>query len=71
VDLILARDADRVTDRLRPLVEIKSQEHLGEALMRMQSQRTELAQVISDRGQPLGVISLDELIQPLLESPKD
>jgi CBS domain containing-hemolysin-like protein len=71
VDLILTRDANGVSDQLRPLVEIKAQDHLGEALMRMQSQRTELAQVINDSGQPLGVISLDGLIQPLLEAPKD
>jgi CBS domain containing-hemolysin-like protein len=67
----LDRDAGTAVERIRPLVEIKSQEHLGEALMRMQSRRSELAQVVNDRGQPLGIISLDKLIQPMLEAPSD
>lgn len=71
VDLILAKNSTESVDGIRPMLSIRAQEHCGEALMRMQSQRAEIAQVVNEKGQPLGVISLDDLTRPLLATPAD
>jgi CBS domain containing-hemolysin-like protein len=66
IDLLLAAESEAVIESLHPIVTIKAQEHAGEALMRMETQRHELAQVVNERQQILGIVSLDELTAPLL-----
>ncbi len=68
IDLILAGDSGGSIESVRPMLTLKAQEHSGEALMRMQTQRADLAQIVNDKGQALGIISLDDLTRPLLNA---
>jgi CBS domain containing-hemolysin-like protein len=66
-DLLLAANDSATITEFRPLPTLKAHEHAGEAMLRMQTQRQELAQVVNEKNQVLGVISLNDLMAPLLE----
>ena len=69
IDLLIASDAqERSTDKpIRQLMEIKSTELFGEAVLQMQSARETLAKVIDEKGNAVGVLSLDQMTNRLLE----
>jgi len=53
---------------LHPLIEIPTEATHLDALMRLQTARESLARVVDDRGETLGVVSIDRLREPLLPS---
>lgn len=69
VDLFLAPDANRTIQTWRPLLTVRASEHCGDTLMKMQSQRTDVGQVVNQQGSAVGIILLDELTRGLLGSP--
>ncbi len=67
---LLVGDSDsqqRVTPRT--LLEIPGSELFGEALMRMQAKRETLARVVGSGGKTIGLLSIDQLTDPLLKGP--
>ncbi len=68
IDLLLAPDANASIVEFHPLLTLKAQEHAGEAIMRMETQRHELAQVVNEKSQPLGIVSINDLTGPLLNA---
>ncbi len=73
IDLLIAHETstsqiDDLKDKLiRELMEIKATELFGEAVLQMQSARETLAKVTDEHGNAVGVLSLDQLTNPLLE----
>ncbi len=66
VDLLLKEPGDESLT-VRPLIEIKASELMGEAVLQMQSARVPLAKVVNDSGATIGLLTLDLLTNPLLE----
>ncbi len=54
---------------LREFVQIRQQELFGEALLQLQAQRETVALVVSEQGQPTGLLSINQLTDPLLKGP--
>ena len=50
-----------------PLTKIQGTELVAEALMRMQAGRQTLALVVNRNGKPVGLLSIDQLTNPLLQ----
>ena len=50
-----------------PLTKIRGTELVAEALMQMQAQRQTLAIVVNPAGKPVGLLSIDQLTNPLLQ----
>lgn len=69
VDLLVAQAEGAKLDAYRPMMEVRGDEPFAEALLRMQTQRETMARVINAQGLTIGVVSLDQLIDPLLKGP--
>lgn len=54
---------------LRPLIDIRADEPLAEALLRLQSNRESLARVLNASGQVIGMVTIEQLTDPLLKGP--
>ena len=72
IDLLLRDVDDEAADKepigdILPLTRIKGTELIAEALMRMQAGRQTLALVIGRTGKPIGLLSIDQLTNPLLQ----
>ena len=52
---------------IQPLIRINGTELVAEALMRMQAGRQTLALVVNRSGKPTGLLSIDQLTNPLLQ----
>ncbi len=68
IDLLLAPNTNAAINEFHPLLTLKAQEHAGEAIMRMETKRHEIAQVVNDKDQALGIISISDLTDPLLNA---
>lgn len=69
VDLLVE---DSESDHLvtpRTFLEIQENELFGEALMKMQARRETLARVVGIGGKTIGLLSIDQLTDPLLKGP--
>lgn len=64
IDLHLCQE-EKVTT-YRPFVDVKSGESIGEALLSMRGARESLARVVDEDDQFIGLISTQQLIEPLL-----
>lgn len=69
IDLLLNQNDDLVIESTRKLPEIRSTELFGEALLQMQTNRETIASVVSETGQMLGLLSIDQLTDPLFKGP--
>jgi putative hemolysin len=69
VDLLFQKEKSiRISD-VRPLKEIRSNELFGESVLQMQTDRETLAIVANSQQQPIGLLSLNQLTDPLLDGP--
>ena len=50
-------------------MEINATELFGEAVLRMQTARETMARVVNQEGKTVGVLSIDQLTNPLLDGP--
>ena len=50
----------------RPLIELSAKESIGEAVLKMQSEKATLARVVDDQGRLEGIVSVNHLFEPLL-----
>ena len=69
IDLLLANQPNEIIAQASPMIEIRQDEVLGEALLTMQSKRETVARVTRDDGQTVGLLSIDQLTEPLLKGP--
>ncbi len=69
VDLLLANRPDDTIDHPNAMGEFQENEVFGEALLRMQTNRETIARVIRKNGQTIGLLSIDQLTDPLLKGP--
>ncbi|MCH2182254.1 MAG: CNNM domain-containing protein [Mariniblastus sp.] len=69
IDLLLANQPNETIQQARPMMEIPEKEVLGEALLTMQSKRETIARIMREDGQTLGLLSIDQLTEPLLKGP--
>ncbi|MEM9409939.1 MAG: CNNM domain-containing protein [Planctomycetota bacterium] len=69
VDLLVERG--ELTDGLptRPFIQIRANELFGEALLQLQAKKETVGLVISEVGKPVGIISMNQLTDPLLKGP--
>lgn len=67
IDLLLAQGPQ--VDKFEELPKIPAKELHGDALIEMQSQRWAMALVIDEQGKGIGLVTLDNLIDPLLAGP--
>ena len=54
---------------VKPLTRINRSELFGVALLQMQAKRQALALVVSNADLPIGVLSINQLTDPLLQGP--
>ncbi len=64
VDLNLQDDES--ISSYRPLISISNKATLGDALLRMQSEKASLARIIDEEGKVQGIVSANHLFEPLL-----
>ena len=67
IDLIVQGDQETVVPRELPA--ISGEELFGEALIQMQARRETLARVVGSGGHTIGILSIDQLVNPLLKGP--
>lgn len=67
VDLLLSPNREVPIENPRPLKTLVASEHTGEAIMHMQTERIELATVVNAKDQVVGVVSLNDLTEPLFK----
>ena len=68
VDLWVAQDSNELPEIL-PFFRVHASELFGEVLMQMQANRETIALVINDEESPIGLITIDQLTDPLLRGP--
>ena len=54
---------------LHPIKEVNANELMGEVLLQMQVRRETLIKVVDDRQQVIGILSMDQLTNPILNGP--
>ncbi|MEZ6093870.1 MAG: CNNM domain-containing protein [Pirellulaceae bacterium] len=69
VELLVLQGRQKELPSPRPMIEILGTEPFAEALLRMQTQRENLAKVVDSDGQVLGLLSIDQLTSQLLRGP--
>lgn len=69
IDLLLDSRETTLASYVRPLRDVKMSELFGETILQMQAQRETLVKVVNSKGQPVGLLSIDQLTHPLLEGP--
>jgi CBS domain containing-hemolysin-like protein len=69
VDLLVQHAVNRPAEVVRDFKDVKSTEVFGEAILDMQSSRETLTRVIGPKGNILGLLSIDQLTEPLLKGP--
>ncbi|MEL7497834.1 MAG: CNNM domain-containing protein [Planctomycetota bacterium] len=69
IDLLINQETIALEDVLRPLRSIEMTELYGETILQMQTNRETLVKVVSKNGEAVGLLSMDQLTDPLLDGP--
>lgn len=69
VDLMVDRATEMPVRMLREFMDVRSTELFGEAILQMQSARETLARVVDENDQVVGLLSIDQLTEPLMNGP--
>ena len=69
LEFLVDASKQKVSDAVRELRRIKSTELVGEAILQMQANRETLVLVVDTNGKKLGLLSIDQLTDPLLNGP--
>ncbi|MDA8564155.1 CNNM domain-containing protein [Mariniblastus sp.] len=67
VELVLDAKRKITAKKVEPLMKIPADEVFGEAIMQMQASRQTLALVVGPDSKPIGLLSIDQLTDPLLK----
>lgn len=62
-------DPEQNLPELHPITEYPQEEQFGEVLFQMQAKHETLAKVIDGQGRTVGILSIDQLTDPLLKGP--
>jgi putative hemolysin len=71
IDLLLEKNPKKPIRGIRKIPEIKSTELYGEALIQMQSGSETMMKVVNPLGQTIGLVTLDQLTNPMLQGQLD
>jgi CBS domain containing-hemolysin-like protein len=66
VELCISQNVSGLSGLIQPLVELRSDCLHGEAILTLQANHSEMAGVVDDKGQLIGLISREALLGPLL-----
>lgn len=69
VDLLIDQSLTHLKDAIQPLREVPLTELYGETILQMQSNREVIVKVVSEEGTTLGLLTMDQLTDPLLDGP--
>ena len=69
IEFLVDATKEKASDALHELRRIQSTELVGEAILQMQANRETLLLVIDANGKKLGLLSIDQLTNPLLNGP--
>ncbi len=69
IDLLVSNNNGGKLESCRKLIDIKPDMPVGEALILLQSRRETLARVVNSSGHTLGLVSHNQLTDPLLKGP--
>lgn len=69
VDLLVVKETKSLSEVMREFKEVKAKELFGETIMQMQAERETIRKVVSPRGKTVGLLSMDQLTDPLLNGP--
>ena len=69
VDLLVKQSTQPPSELVREFRDVKSTELFGETILQMQSSRETLTRVIGPTGKVMGLVSIDQLTEPLLNGP--
>ena len=69
IELLVDTTKQKASDAFRELRRIQSTELVGEAILQMQANRETLLLVVDPNGKKLGLLSIDQLTDPLLGGP--
>ena len=67
LDALTVDDPNRSIHALRPLPDVAGTSLVGEALLHMHSERLTLARVVNRQGKTIGLLSIDQLINPVMQ----
>jgi putative hemolysin len=71
IDLLMEPNAQNRKDMIRKMIQLRSNELFGEAVLQMQAAREKMANVVDANGHSIGLLSIDHLTNPLLVGPLD
>ena len=69
VELMINKDVGSPADLVRKFNLVKSTDLFGETILQIQSSRETLVQVVNDAHKTIGLLSVDQLTDPLLDGP--
>ena len=67
IELVVNESATKLDGFLNPLVQLQHDDLHGEAIIQLQASGELMARVVNDKGETMGVVTLDALTQPLFE----
>ena len=59
----------QIAEMIHPFSDVNATDLFGEIILQMESTRQTLARVVSDEGKIVGLLSEDQLTDPLLRGP--
>jgi CBS domain containing-hemolysin-like protein len=69
IDLLVDPRSNGKLESYSPLLDIRPDMPVGEALILLQTRRETMARVVNSSGQTLGLVTIDQLTDPLLKGP--
>ena len=69
VELLVCTEDKPLKEMVREFKEVNSTELFGEVILEMQAERETIRKVIGPRGKTVGLLSIDQLTDPLLNGP--
>ena len=69
LEFLVDATKQKAGDAIRELRSVKNTELVGEVILQMQANRETLLLVVDARGRKVGLLSIDQLTDPLLNGP--
>ncbi|MDA7903870.1 hypothetical protein N9B31_09435, partial [Mariniblastus sp.] len=69
VELMVSDRNAQIAEMIHPFSDVNATDLFGEIILQMESTRQTLARVVSDEGKIVGLLSEDQLTDPLLRGP--
>jgi len=69
LEFLVDQSKEHAADAIRDLKTVRDSELVGEVILQMQAARDTLLLVVDDKGRKIGLLSIDQLTDPLLNGP--